>query len=189
MLSEIKSYALLVNEALGRIATKADKINYPLGYVFAAWVDEWPDFIKVARPTSQAYFSFDKEGKSTLEEYLDSLDAEVEEFREVARYQQREEEFDALSEIFTLFKEKNNLSAIWSVYDKIDFNAAAGFGKIQVHYTDDWGKDIFIEVDCPTWGDLYITADKLIQMSGDFHHIFIEGFDLVNSDYYLRTGS
>jgi len=86
------------------------------------------------------------------------------------------------------------LKSIWSIYE-IGCNAdnVGIVGQnLTLIYENHWGPE---KVSCPlpdnpTWRELYLAADNLIQLSGDSHHIFIERFtDRGNGIYELSTGS
>ena len=98
--------------------------------------------------------------------------------------------FEAKYAYYNDFKAQNGLDAIWSLYD-------VGIGEFfNLH---PWqGASILVyqgkttKIKGPTWGDLYIAADKAIASSGDDHHCFIEAFGKYatdNSMLELTTGS
>jgi len=43
-----------------------------------------------------------------------------------------------------------------------------------------------VTLDVPNWSEIYKSIDELISLSGDTHHIFLEGFDL-QPNGYLRV--
>jgi len=111
-------------------------------------------------------------------------------------YAQDEEAFDRQHTYFESFREANGLQAIWSIYelDQHGFLDLHPFeGATHVVYDSHWGQgDPEAEIQGGTWADLYRVADRVIQQSGDNHHIFIEQFTPIKDrPGYLRliTGS
>jgi hypothetical protein len=106
-------------------------------------------------------------------------------------YAQDEDQFDRKMDYFDSFKTENGLRSIWSIYEVSDdsgfFDLHPWQGARVLVYQ---GKTASIKG--PTWGDLYRAADEAIDLSGDDHHIFIEGFGKYatdNSMLELTTGS
>jgi len=86
-------------------------------------------------------------------------------------------------------------SSCWSILEVENmFEPSPFLSAISIRYE---GKDtqIGISEGCVgfvRWLDLYITADKAIQRSGDMHHVFIEAFTPVENEpgvLLLQTGS
>jgi hypothetical protein len=85
---------------------------------------------------------------------------------------------------------KHNLVSVWSVNGADDLHAAHPFplANTVVHETISgdagdgmrvWGGDggrFAVPIPGPSWLDLWIAADAAIQLSGDFHHRFVEAF-------------
>ena len=75
-----------------------------------------------------------------------------------------------------------------------NFDEIAIEGKAMVTNSGWLDYDWRVSVENPTWLDIYILSDKMIKETGDFHHIFLEGIHLDNSDktgttYLLSMGS
>lgn len=84
--------------------------------------------------------------------------------------------------------------SVWSEYSVNNLNDQHTLGKnAKIHYRDHWGdRDFTLPVEGDTWLAVYLVAEKLINDSGDDHHIFIEDFLQSKDDpelYFLRTGS
>lgn len=96
-------------------------------------------------------------------------------------YAQDEETFDRQMGYFDSFRQENQLSSIWSIYE---LSAPGGFlekhpypGATHVLYKDHWGDNEIVQtIDGDTWADLYRAADQAILRSGDQHHIYVESF-------------
>ena len=105
-------------------------------------------------------------------------------------YEQDNGTFEAKYAYYNDFKAQNGLDAIWSNYDVgiggfFNLHPWQGASVLVYHNTT-------AKIKGPTWGDLYIAADKAIASSGDDHHCFIEGFGKYatdNSMLELYTGS
>lgn len=103
-------------------------------------------------------------------------------------YEQDESVFDDKMDYFRAFQNENELAAIWSMYE-LPVHCF-----LQAHpFSSDafvvYGKG-HVPVLGPTWGDVYRAADCAIRNSGDFHHCFIEGFDVKNgNELHMYTGS
>jgi hypothetical protein len=108
-------------------------------------------------------------------------------------YRQDNAVFESKMDYFDSFKTENGLRAIWSLYE-LPVHCF-----IQPHpypsdafivYTQHWGEGRkHYPVLGTTWGDVYRAADLAIRESGDGHHIFIEGFEVVGNELHLSTGS
>ena len=74
--------------------------------------------------------------------------------------------------------------------DNLDSSAFEGKGRIT--YQDHWGDASYTshEMDSPTWLDICVETEKAIRISGDHHHIFLEGLDKNKEGLYeLCMGS
>lgn len=105
-------------------------------------------------------------------------------------YEQDESSFDHKMDYFRDFQDRNDFEAIWSMYE-LD----AGCFELPHAYPADsvvvYGRG-HVPVLGPTWGDVYRAADSAIRLSGDTHHVFIEGFEPVADQPHqirLTTGS
>ena len=102
-------------------------------------------------------------------------------------YEQDEAAFDDKMDYFRRFQDEHDFEAIWSLYE-LPVHCF-----VQPHpYPSDafvvYGKG-HVPVLGPTWGDVYRAADCAIRNSGDFHHIFIEGFEVKGNELHMYTGS
>jgi hypothetical protein len=81
--------------------------------------------------------------------------------------------------------------SILEVVDNMDDQAVEG-ESLFLRYKGSWDTDYDVTV-ClpinPTWEDLRIAANQAIQKSGDHHHRYIEGFELIGDEVILHTGS
>jgi hypothetical protein len=95
--------------------------------------------------------------------------------------EQREKHYDAIAKSICA------TIAVWSMNEVEDLTARHPYrGAVIMQYE---GHEVGIVG--PTWSDLYKSADAVIRLSGDLHHIFIEGFEF-NADTQvltLHTGS
>ena len=102
-------------------------------------------------------------------------------------YEQDEAAFDDKMGYFRQFQDANDFEAIWSLYE-----LPVGCFEQPHPYPSDafvvYGKG-HVPVLGPTWGDVYRAADCAIRNSGDFHHIFIEGFEVKGNELHMYTGS
>lgn len=71
---------------------------------------------------------------------------------------------------------KRESVAIWSMdHDQLVQQFATG--KVALSYNVHWGDPVdAVRLNNPTYLDMFAAADKLIRMSGDSHHVFVEGF-------------
>ena len=95
------------------------------------------------------------------------------------------DEVDRQIKLFREIQEELNFRSIWSEFNathsREDFNKIAFQGTFDVIYKDFWRKSGQgplqpIPVTNPTWMDLWIAAEQLINASGDTHHVFVEQF-------------
>lgn len=106
-------------------------------------------------------------------------------------YAEEETAGEALRNYFDALRTKHGLRSIWSEYD-------IGPGGIeQVAYPGNWTllydashpAERGIVLQDPTWLDLWKASEKLIAESGDWHHMFIEGFVRRDQVLVLSLGS
>lgn len=116
-------------------------------------------------------------------------------FADVAR--QEEEVDDAKRELYHRVTEELDVGSIWSMSEVTDFDSSfrKHYGiedapQVAITYQ---GVTVMMVEDEITWKDLFKAADKAIKLSGDTHHIFIEGFHVERKDgqtsLMLSTGS
>lgn len=80
--------------------------------------------------------------------------------------------------------------SVWTIDTVEDLNAEHTFGDIKLVTYRGTGRGVHTNVLGPTWKDLFRAADDAIRLSGDHHHIFIEGFNLTKPGVLmLHTGS
>jgi hypothetical protein len=82
----------------------------------------------------------------------------------------------------------------WSMHEVPDLNANHPFGdKELLAYSKHFGLgEVKVFIEGPTWKDLWFAAEAAIRLSGDLHHIFVEGFEQSKSKentLVLSTGS
>jgi hypothetical protein len=101
-------------------------------------------------------------------------------------YEQDSADFDRKSDGYDAVKNDNDFGSVWSIYsvenlaDTHSYPADAVVVYGRAHCAVEGG----------TWVDLYRAADNCIRLSGDDHHIYIEGFELRNgNELHLVTGS
>jgi hypothetical protein len=99
-------------------------------------------------------------------------------------------------DLYSLLGATHNFNSRWSIFEDFttleDFHDLAFAGPITLNYDPHgWGEPQSINIMGPvTWLDLWRAADKLIEASGDSHHIFIEDFkDNGEGVLTLWTGS
>ena len=102
-------------------------------------------------------------------------------------YRQDEAEFDDKMAYFREFADANDFEAIWSLYE-----LPVGCFEQPHPYPSDafvvYGKG-HVPVLGSAWGDVYRAADCAIRNSGDFHHCYIEGFEVKGNELHMYTGS
>lgn len=98
-----------------------------------------------------------------------------------------DDDFDRKFKYFADIAKENDFISVWSMYDEVeDINDKHPFKEIIfVKY-----KGLVESVEGYTWFDLWKAANKLIERSGDYHHIFIENFKEIEKGIFsLVTGS
>lgn len=118
------------------------------------------------------------------DEKLESL---VEKFEEGLRdcYDQDTDIFNKKFNHYRSVQEKFKFNSIWSIYELSDLYLPHGYGEdLEVEYNG-----YKVPVEGRTWVDLWNSADKAIENSGDSHHIFIECFIKKDKVLKLVTGS
>ena len=90
-------------------------------------------------------------------------------------------------------EDKYQLSTTWCLEDYLLRSPAHAItGNATIQYRVHWGEigTVKVEVSNPTYLDLYHACDRLIQMSGDSHHSFIESIKHIEGTLWeLTTGS
>lgn len=105
--------------------------------------------------------------------------------------------FEKESDHFMDFMDEHGLVSYWSCYGlgiRMDQRTPFEVEGKTVVYKVHWGdKEVRHKIEGPTWGDVYIAADRCIRESGDDHHVFIENLDEnefdENGEMELFTGS
>lgn len=100
--------------------------------------------------------------------------------------------FEAKHNYFADIRDNYNFTSIWSMYEVHSIEDKVNFDSCElVSYTNHWGKPV--EVKLPegelSWLDLWKAADECVVLSGDAHHVFIEGFKQEDGKLELITGS
>ena len=107
-------------------------------------------------------------------------------------YRQENDEFDSRSQHYDKVAAEHNFKAIWSMHEISDLNINHTYANAtHVGYTVD-GTTHMVPINGHSWVSLWAAADKLIDLSGDDHHIFIEDFHEdknVDGLLILSTGS
>ncbi len=79
--------------------------------------------------------------------------------------------------------------SVWCNYSVRDFSKVAFKGKFTIKYDLCWGEPQQATVTNPTYLKLWQIADRLIRLSGDSHHVFVESFVRRGNVITLWTGS
>lgn len=130
--------------------------------------------------------------KNKLENMSDSVNKEYDELSKAVRDLFKEQndfydkEQERKSEIFDKIQDQYGFESIWSIDEVNDINDIFGFVK-GIKYFDN-SETVNKEV---TYLELWKIAERLIALSGDHHHIFIENFsEHKESGFHeLQTGS
>lgn len=91
------------------------------------------------------------------------------------------------------FKKRRPL-AVWAM-DDVKLVAPFAKGLVHLTYEIHWGEPVGFEtLTDPTYLDMFAAADRLIRLSGDSHHVFVEDFIKKGNAgrarvYDLSTGS
>ena len=109
-------------------------------------------------------------------------------------YEQDDAEFNRASKHAEEVGEEIGVKSIWSMYEVPDLRAPHPWPEHQLLSYQGMGDvgEVKVRIEGPLWSDLWMAADKAIKLSGDSHHIFIEGFDQSNTrdfELVLHTGS
>lgn len=127
-----------------------------------------------------------------LENMSPQIQAEFAELQEAVRelfkpHREQEDKADRLrTDVLEKIQDEYGFESVWSISTVDDMNSVFGFVE-SVEYLgciEIIGKEV-------TWVELWATADRLINQSGDFHHIFIENFHKKPNEisHQLITGS
>lgn len=103
-------------------------------------------------------------------------------------YKQDDSVYQARSNHYEMVRKSHKMEAIWSVYEIPNLFTPHPFAGAKTLSYDGWT----VTIDGPNWIDLYLSADVAIEISGDKHHIYIEGFRADSEDdsiLILSTGS
>lgn len=106
-------------------------------------------------------------------------------FDEHHKSEQQEE--DKIRDILEKISDEHGFKSIWSIYEIKDMTAIFGYVS-SLSYLGE-REQVDKEV---TYIELWTIADRLITLSGDEHHVFIENFSNYKSNdnnYELQTGS
>lgn len=100
-------------------------------------------------------------------------------------YEQENQLFDRKHDHFSAVRTEEKFVSIWSVFEVDDLDsqhpyAVDSFVTYQGQHCAVHGS---------TWRDLWRAADHCIRNSGDLHHLFVEGFEVVGKDLRMYTGS
>lgn len=126
---------------------------------------------------------------------VDRLDEIVDQFEQglAMVYSQESAEFDTKMNHYDSVKTELGLTSVWSLFDVKDLNSEHPYtDALILTYQDHWGEQgpVTVSIDGSLWRDLYRAADRAIRLSGDQHHIFVEGFRSDHStELRLITGS
>lgn len=116
-------------------------------------------------------FSYKLENASFNNEPLEKI---IERFENGLKdaYRQDNDEFDKRHDHYKAVAKENGFTSEWSLFDVSDLTLPHCYGEdLVVRYNGCEAK-----VEGGTWVDLWRAADKVIVMSGDDDHIFIELF-------------
>jgi hypothetical protein len=108
-----------------------------------------------------------------------------------------DEIFDKNYDAIKALSKQLNLISWWSVEEvpASALNERFPHKVVKIAYSGRWGDPQEIEFDQPkqmTWLEMWIEADKLIQLSGDLNHHYVERFVQDESnphEFHLTTGS
>jgi len=82
------------------------------------------------------------------------------------------------------------LNTDWSIYEIDSLFDEHPYKQETLFYENHWGKDTTTSLIAgKQYMDLWVAANNCINLSGDLHHCFIEGFNIQNGKLYLSTGS
>lgn len=111
-------------------------------------------------------------------------------------YDHEEDESDKDSKALNQISYDNKLSTIWSIEEVPSNKMHKKFpSKVKKIFYKSWSNPqeiVFSKARSMTWLEMWIEADKLIKLSQDQHHIFIEGFNADPNNpgvFNLETGS
>ena len=103
-------------------------------------------------------------------------------------YKAEDDLFEKLRNMFDAAETANGFKSTWSIYEAGDLEASHPYlGATTLSYSERT-----VAIEGGRWLDLWKAADRAIRMSGDEHHIFIEGFKPRDEDpsvLVLSTGS
>lgn len=114
-----------------------------------------------------------------------------------ATWDAEEDDFDENCDKLSSIAEEHGFVTVWSVGEVPATLINTSFSKekkVVISY-ESWGKPVEVTVERTgkegiTWLQMWEAADKLVKMSGDGHHVFVEDFMPVgNGKYSLFCGS
>jgi hypothetical protein len=92
-------------------------------------------------------------------------------------YQQESAAFEAKNAMFSAISEEHDLKSCWSIYEVKDMAQVPFPNANSVVYDEHFGDNpVQVDIVNASWVDLWKAADRLINISGDNHHVFIEAF-------------
>lgn len=130
--------------------------------------------------------------KNKLENMSDSVNKEYDELSQAVRdlFKEQndidEKEQERKNNMFNEIQIKNGFESIWSIHEVNNINDVFGFVR-GIKYLEN-SEAVNEEL---TYLELWKIAERLIAISGDHHHIFIENFSKYDERgvYVLETGS
>jgi len=121
--------------------------------------------------------------KSSFSQQLRDAIADIDKVLRAA-YELDDQLHEERSKHYDVISDEISAMSIWSMHEIEDLNTPHPFPKATyvIHPED----DDRAEIKGPNWKDLYQAADQAIRLSGDNHHIFIEGFEPIEGGQSLR---
>lgn len=108
-------------------------------------------------------------------------------------YQESDAEFNRRMQQYDELQEASKFNSIWSIYSVTAFNEVPYPQARTLLYENHWGgQEIRVALGAQDWHAIWAAADQAIRLSGDRHHIFIEGIEPDEDDHtvlVLTTGS
>ena len=136
------------------------------------------DFSNLHNSKCELLFAMDHLRETLSPQLVKRLDKCLELFRVGMEnvYEQERSDFDRKSEHYKNIADLMSIkTAVWSIYDVSSLcDVAEGFDDAAA--LDYLGERVYLQSGPKTWIDLFRAADTLMRLSGDTHHVFVEGF-------------